>query len=67
MKWYQRICPHWFGWSYNTYRRRRWCRVCAKQRRQWWSERQAELPPVAAFFDEGGVWLDVTDAGRRPI
>ena len=29
----QRLCPHIFGWSYNTYRTRRFCRACAHQQR----------------------------------
>jgi hypothetical protein len=30
-----RFCPHGLlGWSYNTHRRRRFCRICAKQQRR---------------------------------
>lgn len=28
------ICPHWFGWSYNTFRTRRFCRLCGHQQRR---------------------------------
>jgi hypothetical protein len=31
---FQRLCPHPFGWSYNTHRRRRFCRLCAHQQRR---------------------------------
>jgi len=34
MKLFRRLCPHPFGWSYNTHRRRRFCRLCAQQQRE---------------------------------
>lgn len=30
----RRLCPHRFGWSYNTHRRRRFCRVCGQEQRR---------------------------------
>jgi hypothetical protein len=55
-RWYQRLCPHWFGWSYNTHRRRRWCMLCAQQQRQ-----VEELRPGdrATFAMNDEVWIDV--------
>jgi hypothetical protein len=30
----RRVCPHWFGWSYNTTRRRRYCHVCGQEQKR---------------------------------
>jgi hypothetical protein len=27
------LCPHKFGWDYDTSRTRRWCLLCARQQR----------------------------------
>ena len=51
MTWLKRLCPHRFGWSYNTHRRRRWCRLCGQQQRN-------ELPisdRARSLYDQGDL------------
>jgi hypothetical protein len=47
----QRLCPHGW-WSYNTYRRRRWCRVCGLQQRS--------VEDVPTYYDPLGWYGGVT-------
>lgn len=45
-----KLCPHLFGWSYNTHRTRRWCRLCGQQQRREKDEQTDERR-----------WVDVPD------
>lgn len=53
MTWYQRLCPHWFGWSYNTYGRRRWCRLCALQQRVVALDHPADVKLARRLVEDG--------------